>query len=341
MSTLTKEIMASDDQKAESSDDHLDEFMEKVSEGQGSARPKKARNHYPESDVAEKEEEKKQDPGKLCQYRYFGTGYMPATATLKKLPPGCYRIEATPAGAYFNPCDVVTDKLLRLPDSVSDDVIEEVEHFWTLKRVFKKYGFTHKRGFLLWGPPGSGKSCTIAIIIEKMVKQGGIVILADSPSYLGHMLSSLRSIEPHRPVVVIWEDLDAVVERYAESEVLAVLDGEAQIDNMVCVATTNYPERLDARIANRPSRFDRIVKIGMPNDASRKMYLESKVGTHISPDGTDLVAITKDFSLAHLRELIIAIWCLKQKPEAVVKRLKGMKCLPKSNGNSQIGFVVN
>jgi SpoVK/Ycf46/Vps4 family AAA+-type ATPase len=91
-------------------------------------------------------------------------------------------------------------------------------------------------------------------------------------------------IEKHRPIVVMIEDIDAIVDKKGESAMLALLDGELQIDNVVFVATTNYPERLDKRLVNRPSRFDEIIKIGMPSAAARAQYIINKV-PRLAPEG--------------------------------------------------------
>ena len=62
-----------------------------------------------------------------------------------------------------------------------------------------------------------------------------------------------------------------MTEYYAESEYLSLLDGENQIGNVVYVATTNYPEKLDKRFTDRPSRFDVVQKISMPNEDGKKI----------------------------------------------------------------------
>lgn len=294
---------------------------------------------YPEAPVGHKalrgalaqniKDEENKVSGKIVQYALFGTGYMATTATVKTLPSGAYKPQASNQGIWLDPVNLVTDSLIQFPDTKSDSVIAEIESFWTLKRKFHEFGFSHKRGFLLWGPPGSGKTCTVAMVIQKMVKKGGLVIIAEHPQLLSVVLQQIRSTEPDREMVVIWEDLDAVIDNFGESTVLAVLDGESQIDNVVFIATTNYPEKLDQRIVNRPSRFDRIEKIGMPNDEARRMYLTAKVQT-TERDGLDLVKESEGMSIAHLRELIVGVWCQGNNAADVLARLKRMKTKPNS-----------
>lgn len=278
--------------------------------------------------------------GGLRQYAALGEGFSPTTDTIKTLAPDCYTLTMTMEGSIiFLPQKLVTDNLLRLPDSKSEAVIQEVERFWTLKDKFRKYGFAHKRGFLLWGPPGSGKTSTVAMIIADMVTAGGIVLLADHPGFLAKALMQFRAIESERPLVVIWEDIDTVIANFGESSVLSILDGEAQVENVVFIATTNYPERLDGRVINRPSRFDKIVKIGMPNAEARKMFLMSKIET-TEKDGIDLVKATEGLSIAHLKELVISTYCQETPVNEVLDRLQKMKNKPKSDSEAggPIGF---
>jgi hypothetical protein len=308
--------------------DHLEEFFEKV--GIQIPDNKNRRHHRAELAMPDGESKTKEHiPGKLVQYALFDTGFMPTSATIQTLPSGCYKCQLSQAGPWFDPIDLVTDSLIPFPDTKSDLVISEIEQFWGLKKRFREFGFSHKRGYLLWGPPGSGKTCTVAMIVKKMLEKQGLVIIAEHPKALSISLAKLRAVEPDREMVVIWEDIDSVIEMYGESEVLAVLDGESQVDNVIFIATTNYPEKLDQRVTNRPSRFDRIEKIDMPSDEARKIYLEAK-GCETVVGGVDLVAETKGLSIAHLRELIVGIWCLGNTPSEVLSRLKRMKVKPNS-----------
>lgn len=277
----------------------------------------------------------------LTQYVDLGAGYAPTTKTVATVQAGVYRAAVMPNGTpFFQSMTLCTDDILDLPDSRSQEVVKEIKKFWTLKSIYKKFKLSYKRGFLLHGPPGSGKSCTIALIVKHMVEvDKGVVLYADNMIAAQMCLAAFREIEPERPLTVIIEDVDTIA-AYQEKELLAVLDGETQVENIVFIATTNYPDRLDQRIINRPSRFDKIVKIDVPNAASRKLYLLKKLDTHLAPDGTDLVKASKGLSLAHLRELIVSIYVFDMNVEEVVARLQKMKITPKSGtaGNA-VGIV--
>jgi hypothetical protein len=276
-------------------------------------------------------------PGKPTQWSFHGDGYTPCPETTNTLPPGAYHLNNIPnIGLQLSRHALTTDNLMRLPDSTSDVVISEIERFWKLKEKFKQFGFVHKRGFLLWGPPGSGKTCTIAFVVQQTIVSGGLVFLGDHPGLLSTAMRALRHVEPDRKLVVVLEDIDTLIQRHGEAEILAILDGESSIDNVMFLATTNYPEKLDGRVVNRPSRFDRIVKIGTPSPEARKMYLESR---GVKTDLDKWVELTKDFSIAHIKELIVSVCCFGEDLVAVATRLRSMSRPPKSDQRDMpLGF---
>ena len=104
---------------------------------------------------------------------------------------------------------------------------------------------------------------------------------------------------------------------------------------------TNYPDRLGARIVNRPSRFDERILVGMPSAAARKVYLR-KVASELTDEEIERwVADTDQLSVAHLRELSAAVLCLGQDYPSVLSRLKIMKYKPKEKDgieSSPLGF---
>lgn len=273
----------------------------------------------------------------------YGKTYSPCEKVVDKLSPGHYMIMATPErGIFFSEKTVNMDELMILPDTESDAVVKGIETFWTKEEHYRTFKFLWKRGILLYGPPGSGKTSTVQIIANKIVERGGLAVYLTSPGLAINGLDVLRFIEPKRPVVVILEDIDAIIDKFGESELLALLDGEFQVDNAVFIATTNYPETLDKRIINRPSRFDIVKRIGMPSVAAREVYLSIK-NPRLKANKELLDKWVKDtelFSIAHLKELIISIECLELPYEECLDRLRSMINDEKSSTENESGIKL-
>ncbi len=244
-----------------------------------------------------------------------------------RLPPGLYKCVYTEkTGHSFQKLIVSTDDLIPLPEKASIRVIEEIQKFWTLKEEFQKRGFLHKRGVLMFGQPGSGKTASIQFLIKDIIVQGGIAIYADDPRVLTGCLQTFRRIEPDRNVIVVLEDFETLtVDPEHENEWLSVLDGESQIDNVVFLATTNYITRLDRRFTDRPSRFDLVQPVSMPSALSRATFLQHKEPSLSNDEVKEWTTRTPGFSYAHLKEMIVAIKCLGHSLDDTVERLREMQ----------------
>lgn len=267
------------------------------------------------------------------------------SSTYDSIPAGVYRCDSTPnLGPILIRQAIETDNLLELPDDSSSQIIEEFQAFWRLGNEFRKRGFLWKRGFLLWGPPGSGKTSCLQILIKRLARElDGVTLLLGHPGEASGGLQMLRHIEAKRPLIAVMEDLDALVEKYGENEYLALLDGEAQVDNVVFLATTNYPERLDPRFVDRPSRFDTIRYVGMPSAAARRKYLATKEPELSDAELSEWVRLSDGFSVAHLKELIIAVRCFGQPLADVAARLEAMHERRPTSGDTPdrhgVGFL--
>lgn len=271
--------------------------------------------------------------------------FRPAGPARAQVPAGVYTFNADMRGLYLQKMKIVTDTLIELDDTASVRVLEGIRTFWGSKQEYVKRGIVYKRGVLLWGPAGSGKTATLALMTGELVATGGVVVLCENPEYTTVGLQILRRIEPERPLIVVMEDIDEMIARHGEHQLLALLDGENQINNVVNIATTNYPERLGARIVNRPSRFDERILIGMPGPKARHKYLSTILrGEELGESQLEKwVGDTDGFSVAHLRELAVAVFCLKQDYANVVERLSKMQCQPKPINEyrkEQLGYEV-
>ena len=238
------------------------------------------------------------------------------------LPAGYYEVHIGYDGPFIQRQDLKTDELIDFSDSVGHTMIKEIKSFWTKAEKFEQYGFLHRRGYLMHGPPGSGKTSLIQMVISETIKEGGVIFsCTGNPEALDTNLRILRRIEPDRQLICIYEDIDAIAEVNGEEKLLSVLDGENMVDHVVNIATTNYLVKLDDRIKNRPRRFDRVIKVEMPSVAARRAYL----GTRFELTEQELEKWIKDtegFSFAALADLVISTKCLDNSYSDSLKVLK-------------------
>jgi SpoVK/Ycf46/Vps4 family AAA+-type ATPase len=118
------------------------------------------------------------------------------------------------------------------------------------------------------------------------------------------------------------------------------LDGINQIENVVYIATTNYPEKLEERISNRPSRFDRRYKVELPNDEIRRAYINHKLNeedlNNINIE--EWIDKTKGMSLSHLKEVVVSVIVMGRSFEETMDNLEGLKKRPSVRGSGKMGF---
>lgn len=278
-------------------------------------------------DIIDGMDEENVKPGQPTQYSLYSTGYVSTTPTISRLPAGCYNITHDNKCIYAEPAAKPTGLLLELPEMRSEEVIKAVENFWDSEKDYKEGnefvigGAAYKAGVMVYGPPGSGKSCTIKLVALKMVERDGIVFYSslDANSISG-FLSDFSKIEPGRKCIVVLEDIDSLIERYGEAGYLEMLDSAKTIDNVFFIATTNYPERLDPRIYNRPGRFSHVIKIGLPKESTRRAYLKAILKDH--RDVEYIVEHSAGFTVDHLSSLLNGVYREKKQLENEIKRLR-------------------
>jgi L-lactate utilization protein LutC len=177
----------------------------------------------------------------------------------------------------------------RLSDRSWDDIIphqrarEELDFIAASIRdreMLKAEGLTIKRGLLLSGPPGDGKSTAIECFVNGIAGEATIIIV----EAVEHIRAVYHLAQALAPAVVILEDLDLMTKSrqnpYASvakddvtGELLQVLSGGSAYSDIVTIATTNHPEAIDEALAKRAGRFDAHVRMGYPSDEEKQRIL--------------------------------------------------------------------
>lgn len=262
-----------------------------------------------------------------------GQFYVSERPNVESLPSGYYSLGSSmQTGPFLKKEYPVIDELFYFPDPTIDDMIKDIRKFWDSEKKYREYGFVYKRGILLWGPPGTGKTSVINLFVQEILENHDGIVLNVNDIYLyGTMSKIVRTLEPKKPILAIMEDLDGMMVRHDPQFVLNLLNGADQVDNVVYIATTNYLERLEERIKNRPSRFDRLYMIGNPDERVRDFYLKRV----IKPDDVSRFNInipqwvkdTDGLTISHIKELILSVVILENDYKESLERLRKMSNL--------------
>lgn len=149
------------------------------------------------------------------------------------------------------------------------------------REMLKSEGLSIKRGLLLSGPPGDGKSTAIECFANEIAGEATIIIV----EALDHIRAIYHLAQMLAPAVVILEDLDLITKSRQNlyttghkddvtGELLQVLSGGSAYTDIVTIATTNHPEAIDDALAKRAGRFEAHVRMGYPNDEVKQRILD-------------------------------------------------------------------
>lgn len=219
-----------------------------------------------------------------------------------KLPFGTYILgfDFSKGAIYTTPVsEIFSDQYLDLHNKVSMKIEKNLAKFISLRKRYKMLNLVHKRGYLLYGPPGNGKTMLIKHIVQKYRESSYIFYIQDRIEW--KILAQLRDMFRDADIFFIIEELTKQTGSEEIHELLEFLDGTFSWNHCAIFATTNYPEMLPANICNRPSRFDMVLQFGVPSDDVRKVYIEHFLGS--CPK--NLLRLSQGHSIAFLKELCL------------------------------------
>ena len=205
-------------------------------------------------------------------------------------------------------------------DEQVESVREAIELPLVKPELFEKVGIVPPKGVLLVGPPGCGKTLLAKAVANHteatFIRMVGSELAQKYIGEGGRMVRELFSLAKEKaPSVIFLDEIDAIGAKRLDGstsgdrevqrtlmQLLAELDGFDALEDVKIIAATNRPDILDDALL-RPGRFDRVIEIPIPDDASRKAIL----GVHLASINTKKVAVgriverTKGYSGAELK----------------------------------------
>lgn len=158
-----------------------------------------------------------------------------------------------------------------LDKQIKEGILNDVYEFMKNGKWYSDRGIPYRRGYLLYGPPGSGKTSFIQALAGELDYNICILNLSEgnlTDDRLNHLMNNM----PERSILLL-EDIDAAFNKRGQSAesgfqssvtfsgLLNALDGVTSSEETITFMTTNHPEKLDPAIM-RPGRIDYKVFIG-------------------------------------------------------------------------------
>lgn len=164
-----------------------------------------------------------------------------------------------------------------LHNDMTNEIRNEIDTFFKNKKAYEEHHLDWKRGIMLAGRPGNGKTA-ICRAIASHSSVPVIYCTLDDDDMFRILERVSKTIKQNAPCIVIFEDADTLGSNPAlRSAMLNMLDGLFTASGVLTIASTNAPEKLDEAFTGRPSRFDSFYVIGDPEPKERREILLTRL----------------------------------------------------------------
>lgn len=221
-----------------------------------------------------------------------------------------------------------------LDKGIKESIIADMKEFLASSKWYNDRGIPYRRGYLLYGPPGSGKTSFIQALAGEFDYNIAIMNVGE-PNLTDDRLAYLMNNIPERTILLL-EDIDAAFNQRIQSKdqgytsgvtfsgLLNALDGVASADEVLTFMTTNHPEKLDQALL-RPGRIDMKVLIDNASD-----YQVEKMFMRFYDDAEKLAIFMERFrelelpyvSTAQLQGLFVQF---KESPDLAISNVEILK----------------
>ena len=204
-----------------------------------------------------------------------------------------------------------------LPEGVLERVVDHVVGIAAHAEMLAAHGQHLKRGVLLFGPPGSGKTHTVRHLLSITPGHTVVLLAGDTLRFVGLAAKLARAMQP---AIVVLEDCDLIAEdrdmhhgaKPLLFEVLDAMDGLDADADVTFLLTTNRVEAMERALAQRPGRVDLAVEVPLPDEAGRLALLRlyAPVGAFgeevLAETAARTAGTTASFSKELIRRAVLA-----------------------------------